>query len=477
MKLKQSLLALLATGTVVSAAHADMTLISNDKGSLDFYSIIDVAMVTQDHSLSISPSMPMDIFPYQAQPIGPTHSVSGLIGGGLSDSRIGFKGALNMDSTAKAIFDLETGFDPVSGQINSAAAAIAANPIALKPGSLQTNGGTAFTRGAGFGLNSENADSSLNGQLFNRAAWFGLTDQRWGQVTVGLQFNPMKEEFMAYDPVKSDSFSPFGESGTIGGGGGVSEDARMENSVRYQYHSNGYVFDAAYQFGNNTSSNGVIGGSGVGDAYALRIGYDDSRFGIEASYNNFTDTLKAVNAVNPAMAGLSAGTTLTYGNQLFGYAPGEIALAELNTEAFLLAVKYTGFTDLNLSAGFESFTDSHASDNVSISSIWNTPVQYVFQPYGVGQSQTTNIWFAGGDYNLTPRWNLALGYYNVDQGNTTGTSNSSGTVEIFSGVLSYHLYKNADLYLAATTNNFSGPAFTGDWSSVTAYGLGGRVKF
>ncbi len=476
MKLKQSLLALLATATVAGAAHADMSLINNDQGSLDFYSIIDVAVVTQDHSLSISPSMPNDIYPFQAQSngvgnpggVGATHSVTGLLGGGLSDSRVGFKGGLNMEQGTKAIFNVETGFNPVSGQINNAAGAVAANPV--------------IKGQHGSGNSSVNADSSLNGQLFNRAAFFGFENKNWGKVTFGLQNNPMKDLFGSYDPVASDSFSPFGESGAYGGGGGVSEDARMENSVRYQYTNSGFLFDAAYQFGNNTSSNGVIGGSGVGDGYAFRLGYEASDFGVQFSYDNFTDALKAVNA----WSNVAANTTYAInGSNVLAntFAPGQIGLVAVNTDSWVLAGKYTGIKNLNLKLGYESFTIGAPSDTqYNISSIWGTPVQFVQPGFAPGVSQTTNIWFGGGDYSFDPRWNLSLGYYNASIGNSTG-SNNSGTIATFSGILTYHLYKNADLYLVGTTNHFSGAAFENAqgqmlfWSDVTAYGAGARVKF
>lgn len=455
MKLKQSLLALLATSAAIGAAHADINLISNDKGSLDFYSVLDMAVATQDHSLSISQSLPNELYPFQPQAIGGnTHSVSGLISGGLSDPRVGLKGKMNIENGTKAIFNVETGFNMTSGQLNNAAQTLAAN--------TGPNGKT-----------SVNADSSVNGQIFNRAAWFGIDDATYGTFTMGLQNNPMKDEIGTYDPVSSDTFSPFGESGAYGGGGAISEDARMENSFRYMKTWDGFLFDAAYQFGNNTSSNGVVGGSGVGDGLALRVGYDAQEFGVQATYNNFTDAVKATNgAYNPVTIN---GITIPNGANTIG------AVVE-NTESYLVAAKYTGVQNLNLKAGFEEFKVSAPSDKTSIGSLWGYQVSSVtYLPSS--KAQTTDIWFMGGDYNLSNRWNLALGYYNVNIGNFATAANGSGTIDVYSGVLSYHLYKNTDLYVAGTTNKFSGAAFQNaagamvDYSTVTAYAVGARVKF
>lgn len=433
--------AIAASLSLASIAHADMNLVQNDKGNLDMYVVLDAAVVSQNHSLSISPTMPNQIYPYQptAQGVG---SVSGLLGGGLSDSRVGFKGAMNMDNGAKAIFNLESGFDVTSGQLNNAAAAVAANPN-IKGAKYATN------------MSSVNADSSLNGQLFGRAAWFGLQDPTYGKITAGLQNNPMKDVFASYDPVKSDTFSPFGESGTVGGGGGVSEDARMENSLEYSNAIAGVSYSLAYQFGNNTSSNGIVGGSGVGDGVAVRVGYETSMFGVQASYNDFKDALKAV-----------AGTSL-----------GQIGLAELNTEAWLLAGKFTGVQDLTIEGGWERFTNSAPTDAVNISSIWGIGVSGVTAAFAPGVSQTTNIYFFGGDYNVMPKLNIALGYYDTMNENKSGTTNTNGSIKTTSAILDYRMYKQADVYAVASTNQFSGPGFNGTNSTQTAFGVGARVKF
>ncbi len=454
MKLKQSLYTLLAAGSVVGWAHADIGLISSDKGELDVYGVLDAAVVHQDHSLSISTSMPNQIYPYQptAQGVG---AVSGLLGGGLSDSRLGFKGFLKMDPGSKAIFDLESGFDLTSGQLNNAAAAVAANPKGNNP-YVKNNSGNAVPW-----ANTVNADSSLNGQLFGRAAWFGFQDDNYGKITAGLQNNPMKDVFMGYDPVKSDTFSPFGESGTIGGGGGVSEDARMENSLEYTNGMNGFDFSLAYQFGNNTSTNGVVGGSGVGNGFAARVGYEDKMFGVQFAYNKFVDALKAVNA-DPSKA---------------NYTGGSIGLQELNTKSTLLAAKFTGIQDLNLSAGWEQFTDSAPSDQVNIGSIWGLAVQSVSAAYNPGISQKTNIYFGGGDYNLMPNLNFSLGYYDTQIDNKTNATGTNGSIKTTSAVLDYKLYKQMDSYFVVSTNKFGGPAFSSNNSSQTAFGLGARVKF
>ncbi len=444
MEMKKSLLVLAVLGTFAGAAHAEDSLLTlrTENYAVSLYGVLDAAVASQNKSLSIAPSLPNQIYPYQATlnsgVKGSTNSVTGLINGGLSDSRFGIKGEVNIDKEVKAIFNLESGFDVTSGQLNNAAASLAANPTT--------------------GYTTVNADSSVNGQIFNRAAWIGLSDSTMGALTLGKQNNPMKDVFAAYDPVKSDTFSPFGESGAVGGGGGISEEARMEESVKYENTINGVKLAAAYQFGNGSgnTSNSSQGTTG----YALRLGYENDTFGVQAVYNSFKDALKATNSA-----------TL-----------GDIALKSYDTDAYLLTGKYKVTPDATLAAGYEHFTLKAPSDAVTVSSMWGYTVSGVTQGFAVGSgnSQSTNIYFLGGDYNFTPKLNLSVGYYdtkNNDASNAPGTSNSS--VETYSAVLDYKMFKMVDVYAALTTNNFGGAAYPSATynTSVTAYAVGARLKF
>jgi predicted porin len=444
MKMKKSLLAILAMSSVAGLAHADaqpgdslLTLRSGDN-AISFYGIVDAAVASQNHSYGISPMLPNQIYPFQSQPINTSNgSVTGLISGGLSDSRFGFKGEVGMGQGTKAIFNLESGFSATSGQLNNAAGTIAANP-------------------KGQPQQSVNADSSLNGQLFNRQAWVGLSDPAMGALTVGRVNNPMKDVFAAYDPVKSDTFSPFGESGAYGGGGGISESARMDDTVKYENtFGDGFKLTAAYQFGNSagTGTNGTTG-------YALRFGYENDTFGVQAVYNSFKDALKAVNSTTQ----------------------GDIALNPYDTDSYLLAGKYKLTPDATLDAGYEHFTLKSPSDALTISSIWGYSVSSSTPAAGFttsGQSQDYNIYYLGGDYNFTPKLNLSVGYYHDAIGTLSDVAGKDGSIQTVSAVLDYKMFKMVDVYGAITTNNFGGNAFPSATfnTSVTAYAVGARLKF
>ena len=444
--MKRTLFLLATLGTFTNVTHAEnstsaapkddgsFTYHATDNSYLTLYGILDAGIATQNRSASISDSLPNQIYPYQSTPSATVnHSVTGAISGGLSDSRVGLKGGLDLYDGAKAIFNVETGFSLTSGQLNDAAKTIAANPK-----------GT---------TNSVNADSSINGQLFNRQAWFGIADKTLGTLTIGKQNNPMKDVVDVYNPVKSDTFSPLGESGAVGGGG-ISEEARMQNSVKYSNTIDGFKAVLAYQFGN------ISGAASDGSGYAINLGYENDTFGVQAVYNNFTDALKAVQAPTA----------------------GDIALQAFDTDSYMLTGKYKVVKDLTLSAGWERINLKDPSDipsatKLNISSIWGYTVSSVTAGLAPGVSQEENIYFIGGDYNFMPNLNFALGYYDTKADDKTNTSNTAFSIKSYSAILDYHFTKKVEGYLAATTNKFGGDAYAANNGTITAYGTGLRVKF
>lgn len=451
--MKKTLYVLAAFSAVANIAHAEssataaaaapkddgsFTYHATDNSYITLYGVLDAGIATQNHSASISSSLPNQIYPFQAtSAANVNHSVTGAISGGLSDSRVGLKGGLDLYEGAKAIFNVETGFSLTSGQLNDAAKTIAANPK-----------GT---------YNSVNADSSINGQIFNRQAWFGIADNTFGTFTIGKQNNPMKDVVDSYNPVKSDTFSPLGESGAIGGGGGISEEARMENSVKYSNSINGFKAVVAYQFGNN------LGSSSKGSGYAINLGYENDTFGLQAVYNNFTDVLKAVSCTP---------------SSTFNCTGSDIALQAFDTDSYMLTGKYKATKDLTLSAGWEHINLKDPSDTTfNISSIWGYTVQSVTAGLNPGVSQDQDVYFIGGDYNFMPKLNFSLGYYDMKAGNKTNTTNSAFDIKTFSAVLDYRFTKKVEGYLAATTNDFGGVANAANNGTITAYGTGLRVKF
>ena len=440
--------------------------IGDHKGDFQFYGIVDIGAVTTNHSLPTNSQLPNQFYPYQ-NTAATNGSQSGWNQGGLQDSRFGFKGGIDLfhaaDNNVKFIFQLEAGFDPLNGTLNDAAKTLSQN----------TNKGQ----------NNTWADSSLNGELFARQAWGGVDADKLGKLTFGVQYNPFFNIFAAYDPTnKADTFSPFGESGTVGGGGGVSEDARMKNSIKY---ANGFdvaggklTGSAIYQFGN--ASGDTSNGYGLG----LQAGYETDMFGIQVAYDKFEDAI-------------AASTSTTTG--------GAIGFNAYNTEATLVALKFTPNKEWKFKGGWEWYQRKAPSDDLTLanySTLWGyqtgTPTS---SNWSGNSSRDYNVFFVGAEYNFGERFaqlkglTLAAGYYDTITETLMGNNGSSaeknqvGNEGTWTAVLDYTINKRFDIYAAATHNHFggsmavsggdiaaSGTGSTGQ-SNIDAFGLGVRMKF
>lgn len=453
--MKKSLLAIATLSAIAGTAHADDGLFSFSKGdtTLSLYGVLDAAVVSQNHALSFNNTLPNQSYSY-AKTFANAPSRTGAVNGGLSDSRWGIKGSTGLFGDTKAIFNFESGFDITNMKLNNAAKSLAQN--------------------SGVGASAQqsmNADSSLNGGMFDRAAWAGIQGS-WGTLTYGTQNNPVKDAIGAYDPVKSDTFSPFGESGTVGGGVGSSEQSRMHHSVKYtNKFGNGFDMSLAYQFGNDVTSS-------WGNTYAARVGYENGPFGLTAAYSSSKDAVVAGNNTN-------AGSF------------GTIKLNIYDVSGYVLAGKYKPVSDATIEAGYEHFQRKAPGDGGvrAVGSLWSIPVYNgatagtTVAGFGAGISQNFNIFFLGGDYNIMPALNLAVGYYNTKadpRSDNPVAGNTDYKIDTWSAVLKYAFTKSLDLYAAVTANKFGGGAYTAPAAAsagvmpatnVTAYGLGARFKF
>ena len=466
--------------------------IAGHNGDVQLYGIIDIGYMTVNHSVGINRNMPNNYYPYSIDAANAGFETAGapntgrqsnFINGGMQDSRFGLKGGIDLfgagDTKFKMIYQLEAGFNPLNGALNDANKALAANNAANCP--LKKDCSVA-------------ADSSLNGDLFARQAWAGIDGGNLGKVSYGIQYNPFYEITGKFDPnQKSDSFSPLGESGAIGGGGGISANSRMKNSLKY---ANTFEVPAIvgekgklnvgtmYQFGNNVDTD-------YGRGYALNAGYETSMVAAAVAYNNFTDSVKAdtnsTSASNPLKFGL------------------------YDTDAFIATLKITPTKEVNFSGGYQWMTLNVAKDNsIPYGSIQGYSTADGSAAAGTaavannsskgpgtgrGDSQDIDFWWVGGEYNFGERFpvlhglKLSAAYYKTDVGALYGDHADAAAgnyiyhINTETAILDYTINKRFDIYAAATWNQFGGNYFDivkptqGVNKDVDAYGLGVRMKF
>ncbi|WP_144110591.1 porin [Paraburkholderia sp. BCC1886] len=154
--------------------------------------------------------------------------------GGLSNSRLGFRGTEDLGGGNSAFFVLEAGFNG--------------------------NDGTAATAG----------------DIFNRTAAVGLSNA-FGSLSAGLQYTAMYDTLIKYDPmVFAQQYTWFPTTGSVDS---FSFKARVDNSLKYVGHYAGLTATADYSFGgdaDNFQSSAAYGGA---------LDYDGGSFGAAVAYD------------------------------------------------------------------------------------------------------------------------------------------------------------------------------------------------
>src|SRR5580698_10361989 len=205
----------------------------------------------------------------------------------ISTSFIGLRGKQEIADNLYAVFNLQTLFNPASGMNASGTGSIALN------NGLTTN------------LSAQNAfgDSSKAGQMFNNAAYFGISSPIYGTFTMGRQSALTSDLIVNYDPLSgSNAWSVITYQGANGGGGDT-ENRILDNSYEYRV-SVGPVRLA----GEIQARNG--GNSGTGNAFEGNIGFDYMGFSMDFVGGKVFDAISAA----PLSAAQLAASVITVSN-------------------------------------------------------------------------------------------------------------------------------------------------------------------
>jgi predicted porin len=287
-----------------------------------------------------------------------------------------------------------------------------------------------------------------------------LSDKTLGTVTFGRTYNLIYDVVADYDPVQqAQTFSPLGASNSIGGGGGLSEDTRVDNSIKYRNKFGDVNVGALYKFG------GIAGNTSAQSAYALNVGYESGPFGIQGVYEEFTDALKGASSTVAATPGIN--------------------VTNYNTSAYFIAAKYS-FGQATVRGGYESFTLKAPSDtlaSIGVTSYYGYAIANLAAASAnfTSAEQTTDVWFIGGDYNFTPALNLAVGFYDQNPKASSDSKQLNGNIYSYSALLDYHFSKRTDVYGGVLYSQYKGADYTAPFAAdngnnyVVALGI--RTKF
>jgi predicted porin len=374
------------------------------------YGVIDVGLAHLSHGAPASntygPGLPYIVQNYS------NSSMTSVAGNGLSQSKLGLSGVEPLGALdLKAVFKLETGFQPTTGRLTDG------------PQSLIDNNGRANPDKVTAG------DSARAGQLFQGAAFAGMSSAMLGTLTFGRQNSLMADDLMKYDPqLQSQAFSPIGYSGAAGGLGDT-EDKTLDDSVKYTLGYGPVHLAALYQFG----SRGFV----PERAESLDVGLDYAGLSVDLLWGRVHDAISA--------ASLTAAQNTA--------APGTLAATASDNTAYAILARYA-IRSVKIYAGYEHMTYSNPKDPLPngtvtiggyvLSTINNT----AFTIHKVLQY----AWI-GARYSITPSLDLSGAYYQFRQNsyNANGCSDSSagscsGRYHDVSLVADYKLSPRFDVY-------------------------------
>jgi general bacterial porin, GBP family len=423
--MKKYLVSALALGSIATHAHAA------DGDTLTLYGVLDVAVGTVEHSANGSAFFPTTVNPVSKVSTRFNNPVFGMFNGGISDPRWGIRGTENLGGGLQAFFDLESGFNLPSGSLNNAAASVA---------------GTS---------NTVSAASALDGQLFNRGAYVGLKDDKFGSVSFGRSTTLGFDTILNYDPLfAAQLFSPLGFSGSYSAGG-ITEGSRTDDNVKYVNKVGPVNLGLSYSFGE------VAGQFGYGSTFGANLGYESGRFGVQATWFQARDAihsgaLTGANAVGSSLVGTSVG-----------------ALTLNNDEDFMIAAKY-GIGAATFKAGYERFELKSPSNPTTA----GTTVDYFGFTGSLANNvapSKNNLYFVGGDYQLTSALDIAAGFYDTQTMQSAGVA--GGNQLQYSVLADYHLSRRTDLYAGYMFSKFNGAAFNGDEPTNYIAAAGIRTTF
>src|SRR6202034_4547189 len=245
---------------------------------ITLYGVVDIGLQYDTHSAPFTPYRPSasgNIVRQNSQ-----QSVTGLTPSNMGQSRVGLQGIEHLNDEFSAVFQIETFFNPQSGEIADS----------LK--SLAVNNGRSLT------TQTVNVDGSSAGQAF-QTAWVGFKSVRFGSLTFGRQTTLLLDGTIKYDPnYNATAFGLLGASNTYSGGG-AQEDNRLDSSAKYVVDFNDLAhFGALYKF------NGSSGTANT--AYQADIGGEYAGASVDAYYSKENSDVTATSLSSAQVAGLPA---------------------------------------------------------------------------------------------------------------------------------------------------------------------------
>ena len=401
-----------------------------DDGSLTWHGItlygaIDMGLAYQTHGTPLSNSAGFGLGYLISK--NSNKPYFGAAPNALSSSNIGLKGNEELFPGLSAVFNLQTSFLPTSGR------------LADGLGSIVQNNGVPLASQTTF------ADSSKDGQALNTAAYGGLSSPVYGTLTYGRQNTLTLDGVIAYDPMgASGAFSVIGFQGATAGGGDT-ENARLDNSLKYTVNLGPFRAAAAAQLSPN--------GDGSRDIVQGQVGVDYLGLSLDAIVGHVKDAISA--------APLAVGFVPTAA-QLAQAGSGLVAGTVSDNTSLMLLARY-GIGPVKLYAGYENIRFVNPTVPLPVgSTIIGGYTLGTVSNVGFPNARDLQVFWTGAKYAVRSDVDLIAAYYHQQQNSfgVVGCSNASlatcsGQLDAVSLVVDYRFAKRFDAYAGAMYSQVS----------------------
>ncbi len=350
---------------------------------ITLYGVVDLGLQFDTHSAPFTPYRPaasgniVRSNDYQ--------TAFGVTPSNMGQSRVGLQGLEPLIEGLSGIFQIETFFNPQSGQ------------IADSLRSLTANNGKAVTS------QSIGVDGSSAGQAF-QTAFVGLQSNHFGSLTFGRQVTLVSEGTIKYDPnYNATAFGLLGASNTYSGAGS-SETNRLSNTAKYALKLSDHLHIAAlYQFNES---------NGAGQtAVQANVGASLAGASIDAYYSKINSAITGSALTAAQVATLPTGDTLA----------DSVAGTISDNTAYALMGLYR-LDPLKFFAGYENIKYANPKNPLSAGSldIGGYVLAYVNNT-AYTEPKIIGVYWSGVRYTVIPHLDLTTAYYQVHQsayGNT-----------------------------------------------------------
>jgi predicted porin len=389
---------------------------------ITLYGVIDIGLQYDTHSAPFTPYRPSASGNIVRQ--NSRQSVTDLTPSNMGQTRVGLSGIEPLIADWAAVFQVETFFNPQSGEIADS----------LK--SLAVNNGLPLAK------QSVGVDGSSAGQAF-QTSFVGLKSPRFGTLTFGRQATLLYEGIVKYDPnYNASAFGLLGASNTYSGAGSQ-EDNRLDSTAKYTIGFSDLVhLGALYKFnGSNGSANTAV---------QADIGGNFADASVDAYYSKVNSAITATSLTAAQVAKLPA----------LGYSVSDSLAATISDNTAYALMALYKFDRLKFFAGYEYIKYENPKTPLSAGFIdIGGYVLAVVSNTAYDNSKIVQVYWTGVRYTVVPRLELTAAYYGVHQSaygsgtqagcTTNAHSVCSGSLEAFSFDADYRFNVHFDAYVGA----------------------------